>query len=87
MAARITPINAPQTKSELPNIGASSRLPRISRAITTAPVMNAVTNSHGRDHCALPDGAVIRQGRRGERVEYGGGSMEGTDGVRAFPNS
>jgi hypothetical protein len=60
MAARITPIKAPQTKRELPKTGARSRLPRISSAITTAPVMNAVAKSHRRAE-AVPDGAVMRQ--------------------------
>jgi hypothetical protein len=42
MAARITPINAPQTNREFPKTGARSRLPTISSAITTAPVASAV---------------------------------------------
>src|SRR5580765_9064359 len=42
MAARITPINAPQTNSEFPKTGAKLRLPKISSAITTAPVVGAV---------------------------------------------
>jgi hypothetical protein len=51
MAARITPMSAPHTNSELPNTGAKSRLPRISSAITTAPVMNAVRNKNQRGWC------------------------------------
>src|SRR5690348_15040242 len=50
MAARITPIKAPQTNRELPKIGASRRLPRISKAMTTAPVANAVAMSQNRGH-------------------------------------
>jgi hypothetical protein len=48
MAAKITPINAPQTNNELPNTGANSRLPRISNAITTAPVTRAVKSKNPR---------------------------------------
>jgi len=49
MAARTTPIRAPHTKRELPKIGANIRLPKISNAITTAPVVNAVAKNQPRD--------------------------------------
>jgi len=60
IAARITPISAPHTNSELPNTGARRRLPRISSAITTAPLMNAVANRPSRDQFALFDKDVMR---------------------------
>jgi hypothetical protein len=55
MAAKITPINAPHTNSELPKTGANSRLPRISNAITTAPVTKAVIRGHKADHRPEPE--------------------------------
>ena len=48
MAARITPINAPQTNREFPKTGAKSRLPKISSAMTTAPVASAVIRRNHR---------------------------------------
>src|SRR5436853_1694304 len=60
IAARLTPISAPHTNSELPNTGASRRLPKISSAITTAPLMNAVANRPNRDQFALFDNDVMR---------------------------
>ena len=50
-------MRAPQTNNEFPKIGASSRLPRISSAITTAPVTNAVAKSQGRDVVTIRAGA------------------------------
>jgi len=38
-AAITTEIKLPQTKIELPKLGASTRLPTISRDINTAPLM------------------------------------------------
>ena len=48
IAARITPINAPHTNKELPKTGASNRLPKISNAMTTAPVTSAVLSKNQR---------------------------------------
>jgi hypothetical protein len=44
----MTPIKAPHTNSELPKTGAKSRLPNISNAMTTAPVINAVVRRNQR---------------------------------------
>jgi hypothetical protein len=53
IAARITPIRAPQTNNEFPNMGASSRLPKISSAMTTPPVIIAVKSRRMREYEGL----------------------------------
>jgi hypothetical protein len=69
IAARITPINAPHTNREFPKTGAKRRLPRISNAITTAPVMKAVKRGQNADRrlktdreCRVMDVALEREG-------------------------
>ncbi len=63
MAARMIPIKAPQTNSEFPNTGASKRLPRISSAMTMAPVTSAVMsrNRRGMREAEVPC-AIINTG-------------------------